>query len=242
MYTKLRDASNAPVTPGPATSVKNLATRLLKYFRLRWLGDEESQFYGKVKCGRGRRRRQCGIRWTVSMATDLGPRTKNLGAFVNGNDKNMIWDAMLNEMVQRYPQVAAGAIMWVLRRQPEVLMMIFYSLLITLILTRRMQTRIPKKGLRHLLTNTEMNLNPTRSFNNWQWAIIHWNGGERELASSQSCPNWHECTCVFQQQVLRSNGFSAWPVVWSQIYIVVYHARLLEWLSLSTESWNGLKV
>ena len=62
MYTKLRDASNAPVTPGPATSVKNLATRLLKYFRLRWLGDEESQFYGKVKCGRGRRRRQCGIR------------------------------------------------------------------------------------------------------------------------------------------------------------------------------------
>ena len=86
-------------------SVKNLAMRLLKDFRLRLRDDEESQFDGEVKRGRGRR--QCGIHATVAMAT--APRTKKLGAFVNGNDENMIWDAMLNEMVQRYPQVAAGA-------------------------------------------------------------------------------------------------------------------------------------
>ena len=39
------------------------------------------------------------------MATVIDPRTKKLGEFVNGNDKNKIWDAMLNDMVQRYPQV-----------------------------------------------------------------------------------------------------------------------------------------
>jgi hypothetical protein len=27
---------------------------------------------------------------------------------VNGNDRNKIWDAMLDEMVRRFPQVAAG--------------------------------------------------------------------------------------------------------------------------------------
>ena len=59
IHTKLRDASNDPVSPGPETSVKNLATILLKYFRLRWLGDKESQFDGKVK--RGRVNCQCGI-------------------------------------------------------------------------------------------------------------------------------------------------------------------------------------
>ena len=87
--------------------MKNLATRLLKDFRLRWRDDEESQFDGEVQRGRGWR--QCGIHPTVAMATALDPRTKKLGAFINGNDKNTIWDAMLNEMVRRYPQVAAGA-------------------------------------------------------------------------------------------------------------------------------------
>ena len=41
------------------------------------------------------------------MATALDPITKKLRLLVNGNDKNVIWDAMLNEMVQRYPQVTA---------------------------------------------------------------------------------------------------------------------------------------
>ena len=40
MYTKLRDVISAPVAPGPKTSAKKLTTRLLKDFRLRWLGDQ----------------------------------------------------------------------------------------------------------------------------------------------------------------------------------------------------------
>ena len=41
------------------------------------------------------------------MDTALDTRTKKIGAFVNGNNEKTIWDAMLNEMVQRYPQAAA---------------------------------------------------------------------------------------------------------------------------------------
>ena len=68
---------------------------------------KEIQFEVKLKYGRGRR--QCVICWTVSMYTALYPIIHNLGSFVNGNDKNMIWYSMLNKMVRRYPQVAAGA-------------------------------------------------------------------------------------------------------------------------------------
>ena len=43
------------------------------------------------------------------MAAALDPITKKLGSFVNGNNKNVIWGALLNKMVQRYPQVASVA-------------------------------------------------------------------------------------------------------------------------------------
>ena len=86
--------------------MKNLSTRLLKDLRLRWFGDRESKFYGKVKRGRG----QCqyGIQPTVATATDIYPITKKLGELINGNEKT-IWDEIFNKMVQRYPQVASGA-------------------------------------------------------------------------------------------------------------------------------------
>ena len=59
ILTKLRDVSNARVASGPTTLVNNLAMILLKDFRLRWLGDKESKFDGKLKHGCGRR--QCGF-------------------------------------------------------------------------------------------------------------------------------------------------------------------------------------
>ena len=74
--TKLRKVINAPVEPGTETSVKKLATRLLKYPRLRRLSDKKNQFDGKVKRGHGRR--QCGIHPTVFMANSLDPIINNL--------------------------------------------------------------------------------------------------------------------------------------------------------------------
>ena len=48
IHTELTEVSNSSVAPETATSVKNLEIRLIKYFRLQWLGNKESLLYVKL--------------------------------------------------------------------------------------------------------------------------------------------------------------------------------------------------
>lgn len=96
----LNEVITAPAVSIAATSVQNLAKKLLADFRTRWLDDDTNQFDGAVRRGNGHRR--CGIHPTVAIATALDPRTKKLGAFRNGtNSRENIWEALLHKMVQR---------------------------------------------------------------------------------------------------------------------------------------------
>ena len=120
-----------------------------------------------------------------------------------------IWyeDTLKLQTEQLLLPILPQRIMWWFYRQPEVIIMMLHSLWTIWMMSSRIQTRILMKGLRHLLTNTGITLKLTRSFKNWQWTIVHWNGGEIELTSYQPCPNWHECTCLLKQQLLLPNVF-----------------------------------
>jgi hypothetical protein len=83
--------------------VKNLAKRLLFYFRERWKPDEASQYLEGEVVTRGRGNRQVGLHPLAAFASALDPRTKLLKAY-SKEDRRNIW-AGLHQNAMRHCQL-----------------------------------------------------------------------------------------------------------------------------------------